>query len=201
MGLLTTTPVEISDRVAVTAQLNHRLMPIDRGERYEDPLNGELQKNNFGGTDGGGTLLAASTEIDYVDVETFLTQTDKSIPFVIERLESYGAPEGSKLIMREGGKKREIPFGRAEGFGVYLDGVTLPKEVYQSCDVNLVIDELNKLLAGRGSIQSYWEGKTETALYIYGDDAESMKKLIEPFLGIYPLCRGSRVVTIAPRST
>ena len=26
--------------LAVTAQLNHKLMPLDRGKRYEDPLAG-----------------------------------------------------------------------------------------------------------------------------------------------------------------
>ena len=174
-------------------------MPIDRGERYEDPLNEELEKLGFGGADGGGTMLNKSKEIDYIDVELFLSQTDKSIPFVIERLESYGAPKGSKLIVREGDQKREIPFGKTEGFGVYFDGVNLPKEVYETCDINLVIEEFDKLLKDHGNVQSHWQGPTETALYIYGDDAELMKKLLAPFLASYPLCKGARVVTIAPK--
>src|SRR5437879_3839269 len=92
-----------TDRTVVTAQLNHKLMPLDRGARYEDPLNDELAKRGYGETDGGGTMLQKSKEIEYIDVEMFLTQLDKSIPFVIERLEFYGAPKGSKLIVREGG--------------------------------------------------------------------------------------------------
>lgn len=188
-----------SEPTAVTAQLNHRLMPLDRGERYEDPLAEELEKHGFGETDGGGTMLNKSMEIDYIDVALYLTQTDKSIPFVIERLELYGAPKGSKLIVLEGEQKREIPFGKAEGFGVYFDGVNLPKEVYETCDINFVLEEFDKLLKGHGSVQSHWEGQTETALYIYGDDAELMKKLLAPFLASYPLCKGARVVTIAPK--
>ena len=185
---------------AVTAQLNHKLMPIDRGDRYEDPLNDELAKHGFGETDGGGTMMSKTKEIEFIDVELSLTQTEKSIPFVIERLESYGAPKGSKLIVRDGDKRTEIPFGKVEGIGVYLDGINLPDEVYKTSDVNVVIAELDKLLLGHGSYQCFWRGPTETALYIYGDDAELMKKLIEPFLAIYPLCRGARVVTIAPKS-
>ena len=100
-----------SEPILVTAQLNHRLMPIDRGERYEDRINEDLQKQGFGEADGGGTLLGKSKEIEYIDVEMFLTQTSKSIPFVIERLEAYGAPKGSKLIVRENGQKKEISFG------------------------------------------------------------------------------------------
>ena len=174
-------------------------MPLDRSARYEDPLSEELTKHNFGMTDGGGTMMLKSKEIEFVDVEMFLTQIDKSIPFVIERLESYGAPKGSKLIVRDGEKKNEIPFGKVEGFGVYLNGINLPDEVYKTCDINIVIDELNKLVTGHGSIQSHWQGQAETALYIYGDDAELMKKLIQPYLATYPLCKGARVETIAPK--
>lgn len=140
-----------------------------------------------------------SGEIEFIDVEMYLTQTDKSIPFVIEQLESFGAPKGSKLIIQEGEKNREIPFGKVEGIGVYLDGVNLPDEVYKTCDSNLVVEEFDKLLKGHGEVQSHWQGPTETALYIYGDDAELMKKLIAPYIATYPLCKGARVVTIAPK--
>ena len=120
-------------------------------------------------------MTEKSGEIEFIDVEMTLTRTHESIPFVIERLESYGAPKGSKLIIREGRQKREIPFGQIEGFGVYLDGVNLPDEVYKTSDVNLVIKEFNKRLKRHGNVQSYWQGTTETALYIYGDNVEKMK--------------------------
>ena len=185
--------------MGVTAQLNHKLMPMDRCERYEDPLQDELAKHGFGETDGGGTMQEKSGEIAFIDVEMNLSQTDKSIPFVLERLESYGAPKGSKLIVREGRKTRNIPFGKIEGFGVYLDGVNLPNEVYKTSDVNLVIKEFNKRLKGHGRVQSYWQGPTEAALYIYGDSVEKMKTCIADYMAAYPLCKGARVVTIAPK--
>ncbi len=191
---------EESKVVPVTANLNHKLGPMDRGERYEDPLMDELENFGFGETDGGGTMMEKTGEIDTIDVELLLTHLDKSIPLVIKRLEACGAPKGSKLILMEGKNRREIPFGKAEGFGVYLDGVNLPPKVYKSCDVNVVIKEFNKLLKGHGSVQSYWQGPTETALYIYGDSAEKMKSCIAKYLDSYPLCKGARVVTIAPKS-
>ncbi len=49
-------------RLGVTAQLNHKLMPMDRCERYEDPLQDELTKHGFGETDGGGTMQEKSGE-------------------------------------------------------------------------------------------------------------------------------------------
>lgn len=193
-------PVVSGGTLSVTAQLNQKLMPVERGERYEDPLQEELEKHGFGETDGGGTMTAKSGEIEFIDIQMNLTKTNESIAFVIKRLESYGAPKGSKLIIGAGRQRREIPFGQSEGFGVYLDGVNLPDEVYKTCDVNLVIEEFKKLLKGHGSVQGYWQGPTETALYVYGDNAEEMKAKIAGFLASYPLCRGARVVTIAPKS-
>jgi len=190
----------MSDTIRAIAQLNHKLMPIDRGDRYEDPLNEDLAKLEFGSADGGGTMLNKSKEIDVIDIEMNLLQTDKSIPFVIQRLEAYGAPRGSKLIIGEGQDKREIPFGKVEGVGIYLNGTALPQEVYAQCDINEVISEINKLVTGHGEIQSYWEGATETALYIYGDDAEIIKKLVAGYLASYPLCKGARVTTLTPQN-
>lgn len=184
----------------MTAQLNHKLMPLERFERYEAPLQNDLEKHGLGEVQDGGTMCESTGEIEYIDVELSLVRTKTSIPFVMDRLELYGAPKGSKLIIREGRKKQEIPFGTTEGFGVYLDGVNLPDEVYQTSDVNLVIKEFKKRLKGHGSVQGYWQGPTETALYIYGDDVVKMKQKIESFMNTYPLCKGARVIRLAPKT-
>ncbi|RYD47986.1 MAG: hypothetical protein EOP85_04445 [Verrucomicrobiaceae bacterium] len=39
-------------RISVTAELNHKIGPIDRGDRYEDPLEEALAGKGFGETDG-----------------------------------------------------------------------------------------------------------------------------------------------------
>jgi hypothetical protein len=62
--------------------------------------------------------------------------------------------------------------------------------------VNHVFDELNRLLDGIGSVHSYWEGPTETALYAYGTSFEAMRDAIGELLQ-YPLCEKARVVQIA----
>ncbi|MHC4744632.1 MAG: hypothetical protein ACYS8Z_22185 [Planctomycetota bacterium] len=86
-----------SKQVEVTAQLNHLLMPLDRGERYEEPLHELLVQKGFGETTGGGTMMSQSREIEYIDVEITLNDLTKGIPFVIEQLEAFGAPKGSVL--------------------------------------------------------------------------------------------------------
>jgi hypothetical protein len=183
----------------VTAQLNHLLMPIDRGERYEDPLDEALSAQGLGETSGGGTMQEQSGEIQFIDVEIDLTDLEKGVPFVIAKLEELGAPKGSILRVHDTEPAREIPFGKAEGVGIYLDGVNLPDEVYKNSDVNVVIEELNKRIEGHGEMQSHWQGNTETGLYFYGDDSNRMISLMRDFLDTYPLCKGARVVTIAPK--
>ena len=182
----------------VTAQLNHLLMPLDRGARYEDPLQEALAARGLGEVVGGGTMQLQSGEIEYIDVAVALTDATQGIPLVIATLEALGAPRGSKLLIGEGESVRELPFGKAEGVAVYLDGVNLPDAVYATSDVNVVIEELDRRLEGVGEMQSYWQGPRETALYFYGRDAEEMKRLMADFLAVYPLCAGARVVTVAP---
>jgi hypothetical protein len=78
-----------------------------------------------------------------------------------------------------------------------LNGTDLPAEVYQSSDINVVIERLNKLLESEGAMRGYWQGPTETALYCYGNSAAKMRELIAPFMAAYPLCQRARVVDIA----
>lgn len=187
--------------IFITAQLNHLLMPIERGERYEDPLEKALIEHGYGRIDGGGTMQLKSGEIEYIDVEIILNNTTEGIPFVISQLEKFGAQKGSILRIHDSNPSREISFGKTEGIAIYLDGVNLPDEVYKTSDVNVVIAELNKRLNDHGSMHGYWQGPMETALYFYGGDAQEMKHLINDFINQYPLCKGARIVTIAPKSS
>jgi hypothetical protein len=164
----------------------------------KNPLDEALKKIGYGSTDGGGTMQLQSSEIEYIDVEMILCNLEDGIPFVIEQLEAWGAPKGSVLRIHDSEPSREINFGRKEGIAIYLDGVNLSDEVYKSSDINVVIEELNKSLNEHGTMHSYWQGPTETALYFYGDDAEKMKVLVSGFAKSYPLCQGCRITTIAP---
>jgi hypothetical protein len=208
MGLLSTlfgcspkpsTKVDTDDRISATAEFNHKIGPIDRGERYEDPLGDALSEKGFGEVDGGGTMQSKEGEILYIDVHMYLSNPDESIPFVTRMLEKQGAPRGSKLKIYEGDEvAREIPFGVREGFAIYLDGVNLPDEVYRDSDSNVVVSEIDKLLVGHGEIEAHWQGPTETALYVYGDSIATMKSLIQGFMESYPLCKGARIVDLTP---
>lgn len=185
--------------VHVTAQLNHLLMPIERGELYEDPLDDALKSLNYGEVEGGGTLQNKNGEIIHIDVDILLYNSEEGIPFLINKLEELGAPKSSFLHINEENNSQKIEFGKKEGIAIYLDGVNLPNEVYQNSDINDLIEKLNLSINDIGQMESHWQGETETALYFYGLNAEDMKNKIKSIIDSYPLCKGCRVITIAPK--
>jgi hypothetical protein len=178
--------------VHVTARLNMKLQPINRGEIFEDTLQKFLEEKGFGEVTGGGTQMTADGEIEYCDIEIDVPETSEEVvSFLVEALTAIGATKGSKLIF--GDEPVEIPFGQQEAVALYLNGTDLPDEVYAECDVNIVFDELEKALGEDGFIRNNWQGPTETALYMYGHSFDVMKSKIDPFVSQYPLCRQCRI--------
>ena len=180
----------------VIARLNARAQPLDRLDVFESPLDDILQAAGAGKVTGGGTMLGEEGEIEFCDLELTVPQTTDAVLDAIRRaLESLGAPKGSRLIWNGGAN--EVGLGIAEGLAVYLNGTDLPEEVYAESDVNLVYEELDRLVASEGRVVSHWEGPRETALYLYGRSAATMLSRIRPFLDTYPLCDKARTVKIA----
>lgn len=181
----------------LTVRLNARLQPIDRGDYFEDPLDETLSALGLGAVTGGGTELADEPDgIECVDLELVVADAEETtLQAIIARLEQLGAPKGSRVIVESTGAEHQ--FGAHEGMAIFLNGTDLPDEVYAEGDVNHVISELDRLMAGSGKFKSYWEGSRETALYCYGASFIEMRALIEPLLSQHPLCRKARVEQIA----
>ncbi len=189
---------EIEETNFVVATLNDKIMPIDRGDIYEDPLDKVLNKNNWGEVSGGGTMQQESGEIEYCDVEIKLngTEIDKNvIDQIIKKLEEFGAPKGSVLNIEKTHEK--ISFGKLEGIGIYLDGANLPENVYEECDVNFVITEIHKLTGTEYKVNRNWEHESGIALYFYGNSYEEMNRQIKELIETYPLCENCKIEKIA----
>ena len=79
---------------------------------------------------------------------------------------------------------------------VYLDGVGLPADVYQDCDLMTIEDKLTEVIEqGKlGLFDGNEVGPTEVTLFMYSPDAERLFTAIEQTLRDYPLCKGARVV-------
>ena len=113
-------------------------------------------------------------EVEYGDIEVALVDAD-GVPKLIDLLEQLGAPKGSKI---HGAGEADRSFGVTEGLGIYLDGLNLPDDVYEQCDSNHVFEQLSESIDGLGEICSWWQGPTETALYMYGQSFEAMRDAI-----------------------
>jgi hypothetical protein len=179
----------------VVINLNARLQPIHRGEIYEDPLQELLDARAPGSViSGGGTLMSPEGEPTASDIDVELEgDPEAGLELIIEALHTYGAPKGSKVTVGEG---ESVSFGATEGIGLYLNGTDLPDDVYADNDVNELIERLVERLGSEGSMQSWWHGPRETALYLYGGSAQRMGDLIGDVLAVHPLAQQSRLVPL-----
>ena len=174
----------------VLARLYENIEPLDRGDRYEDPLQAVLDQSQAGLVTGGGSQLNALGGIEYAEVEIELANLDAALGLAIKALEDAGAPQGSEVI-HDGKVIRE--FGALQCLAVYLDGTSLPAEVYANLDFETVMKDLGSV-AGPGSYRGFWQGPQETGLYFYGSSAEDIFKRVEPLLGKLPIGQNARVV-------
>lgn len=177
----------------LTLKLNARFQPMHRFE-LEDALQEILEQNNMGEVTGGGTAQNPDGEIAYCDIEIYLAKDEQeSVNWLVGLLNAIGIPKGSVLQ----GLEADIEVGTLEGLAYYSNGVELSEEVYKTCDINYVIEQMEQAMDGIGRMYSYWEGAVYTALYFYGSSFEEMKRRIEPFIATYPLCQKSRIEQIA----
>lgn len=184
----------------VTLNLNARFQPMHRHE-LEDALEEILSQLKLGYIDGGGTMQFPTGEIKSCDIELILKddkeKTLKTLESIIEKL---GVARGSKLLLwnKEDNKVQcERPVGNLEGMAIYLNGTELPEEVYQTCDINYVIEQAESRMEGIGHLYSWWEGAENTALYFYGQSYEKMVEAVRDFVEEYPLCQKCVIEKIA----
>jgi hypothetical protein len=180
----------MDDRHFVVARLFEHIGPVDRGERYEDPLNDALAAAGTGRVTGGGSQLTEDGRIEFADIEIELVDLDAALDAAVAALERAGAPCGSEIHL-DGSVLRE--FGAAQCVAVYLDGVTLPDEVYADLDFDQLIAELDGA-AGAGSYHGHWQGPEETGLFFFGPNAEELFARIEGPLRALPIGQNARVV-------
>jgi len=188
----------VSDReypYFVYAKMWEAIEPIARGERYEDPLDAALSPGDLGEVSGGGSSFDKEHGIEYVGVDIELASLD-SLGLVREVLEKAGAPRGSELQFERDSESQSIPFGVTERITIWLDGITLPDEVYERFSTDVLADEIEAamLFDPTAEIRGSWRGPRETSIYIHGADAERLFEAMEPVLLANPACQNARVV-------
>jgi hypothetical protein len=141
---------------------------------------------------GGGSQLNEQGGIEFADVEIELADLDAAVQVVTTTLEGAGAPQGSELV--DAADSRVITeFGQQQCLAVFLDGATLPDEVYADLDFDAVVLEIANA-AGEDSFRGAWQGPEETGLFFFGPDAEAMFARVEPALARLAIGQNARVV-------
>jgi hypothetical protein len=180
----------------VLARITEHVEPIERGERYEDPLADFLKEHGLGDVTGGGSQLTKDGEIEFADLELELVNLDDAVARVIQQLEAMGAPCGSSIEFAADSGREPIPFGRYEQLTMYLDGTGLPADVYESLDFGRVYRELGEAVGREagGQARSVWTGATETAVHLAGPKADALEKVVNAMWHTVPVFQNARLV-------
>lgn len=93
----------------VFVRITESIMPIPRGEKYEDPLDEALKKAGLGQVTGAGSMMSKEKTVEWVGLDIELTDTMKGIPFLRKKLTELGAPKGSVLEYELNGEKLQVP--------------------------------------------------------------------------------------------
>jgi hypothetical protein len=186
----------MSDRHHVLARITEQVEPIERGDRYEDPLDAFLSEHKLGQVTGGGSQLSETGEIEFADIEIELVNLDDALIMVVKKLEAMGAPFGSSIQFASEDGRAPLAFGTYEQLTIYLDAVGLPDDVYDALD----FDELSGELSARverdasGQARSVWTGDTETALHLAGPSADALEHVVRAMWKTTPVFQNARLV-------
>ncbi len=101
-----------SGKQLIFVRIPEQLQPLDRGAKYEDPLDAALKKHAVGEVSGGGSLLSAPDKngkrsIEWVGIDVDLTNFEKGLPILKRELRRLGAPHNTVLEYTRDGKKIE----------------------------------------------------------------------------------------------
>jgi hypothetical protein len=174
----------------ILARLYAHIEPMDRGERYEDPLETALGAAGVGTVTGGGSQLNEVGGIEFADIEIELANLDGAVQIVIDSLERSGAPQGSEILS---GADTLREFGTRQCLAIFLDGVSLPDDVYANLDFDETVEKIGGA-AGPDSYRGFWQGPEETGIFFYGSNADTMFERVEPVLLAMPIGQNARVV-------
>lgn len=98
-----------SETIFVFIKIPESIMPFERVEKYEDPLDGALKKAGLGEATGGGSQLGkpgndGTRDIEWVGIDVDLTDLSKGLPLLKSELRHLGAPSGTTIEYEINGK-------------------------------------------------------------------------------------------------
>ncbi len=93
--------------------------PIDRGEKYEDPLEMKLNEAGLGHVSGGGSQLGdrrpdGSKPIEFCGLDVDVTDLAKALAVLRVELPQLGAPDGTELHYTVGEARLQDSFSQGK---------------------------------------------------------------------------------------
>jgi hypothetical protein len=99
-----------ADKVTtVSARINDPVSSDERATKYEEPLDKALKEAKLGEVTGGGNSVDAHGKIEWAGVDIEINDVQAGIALIKQTLAGLGAPKGSVLEYRAGGKKFVVP--------------------------------------------------------------------------------------------
>jgi hypothetical protein len=87
----------------VYARIEDPLMPLQRGQKYEDPLDRALMQAGLGRVTGGGSVQGVDGSIEWISLDIQLVDLGPALEFLRAKLLELGAPENTVLKFRKEG--------------------------------------------------------------------------------------------------
>ena len=180
----------------VLANINEFIQPMDRGERYEDPLAEILEEKNLGEVDGGGSSFSKETGYIFeVDVCFYLANLDEALDLAKASLLKSGIPAGSYLSIEIDDTTRRDYIGELESLEIFLDAVGLPDEVYANLDFNAVYERLTTSFAEiDAEPRSVYDMSEETLITVFGKDANLILERTKSLAKEIPILQNARLL-------
>jgi hypothetical protein len=73
------------------------IQPLERGEKFEEPLDVLLRERSLGQVSGGGSALKPGGGIEYVGIDVDVYDAKVALPLMIEKLRELKAPKGTTI--------------------------------------------------------------------------------------------------------
>ena len=93
--------VPSDDTTLLYIKIPEAVFPIERARKYEDPIDALLKKHKLGSVSGGGSMLNKDGEIEYVGIDCDVTDVEKALPLLMQKLRNIGAPKGTVIEQYE----------------------------------------------------------------------------------------------------
>jgi hypothetical protein len=104
----------------VYVKIPANIAPLERGDRFEDPLQAALEAADLGEITGGGSQLGepdpdGRPTIEFCGIDVNLFNRDQGIALLRQELVRLGAPAGTVLLYEVEGREYEQPVHEAWG--------------------------------------------------------------------------------------